>query len=211
MGFLGGLILKPVGGDQAGVFDDTNYGKISDNALFEAQHFELEFDFEDNEDNAFYPLFTIGIDSSATTDGHWYLRRKSSNVLAYRNLDEGTTYDLANINRLGFNSISLRKYGTTLKSIVNGGGEVTQSVQDNIPFFSGFVWVGTRVGLVLGDFKLHKVKFWSLDGSGNRVDELINLNWNNGNANTVPNIGADKPASSDMTWVPAGSGTYVDI
>ena len=43
------------------------------------------------------------------------------------------------------------------------------------------------------------------------LQELINIDWKNGDVNTVTNIGADAPASSDMTWVPSGSGTYVNV
>jgi hypothetical protein len=201
--------MKKVG--RKALFKGSEYGETTDKSEFKIQNFEIEMSWIDGQDGIFYPLFTVGVDFISSQD-HFYIRKTGAafppNNIAYRNNDEGESYSFGEANVLGRNNVCIRKYGTTLKSILNGGPEQTDTVQSLIVYYSGIAHVGTRSGSELGIFDLIKLKFYELNGSGDRISQLINFDVKTGDANTIPNIATSAPASSDMIWVPAGSGTY---
>ena len=100
----------------------------------------------------------------------------------------GNTNNTALLNPIRYNTFGVTE--TLLGAISNAAG-----VNQDNPFYGN----------------CHHLKVYELDASGNQIKDLIITDFNNGDINTVPNIGTDKPASSDMLWVPSGSGTYIDI
>ena len=62
-----------------------------------------------------------------------------------------------------------------------------------------------------GGLSIINTSFHETNAVGDKTNELFIPDWENGDINTIPNIGADAPASSDAIWSPAGSGTYVNI
>ena len=213
----GGLILKPTAANKAGIFDGAVYGNIGNVPEFDIQHFEITTqgtwediagrEIEINRD--FQSGNRRGIDIAMTaTDAFLIYAYSASSIYALNaahNLNDGDSFKLTAI-----------KFGTNAILLLDDIELISDnSAQSNIRFTDGLTVVG--VGHTLGVFtnfkvgQMNETLLYELNSSGDRINELINLDWNSGDINTVPNIGADAPESSDMTWVPAGSGSYVDI
>lgn len=231
MSVLGGQILKSSGVDRGGIFDGVVYGDISKSYSYsdvslDVDGFKLEFDivFDSlpvqqiiyqycrylvNQYGGFFfqsvgtrvQLFVV---SSPTA--------KTSLQLNNIALQTGIKYSFEIIKKPSSQLIK-----TTISSVL-GTDYRERDLGHSVIYYQAAQWWGvgvrkTNTGALQFQFngKIYKARHTEIDDSSVELNEMLNLNWNNGDATTVPNIGADKPPSSDMTWVPAGSGTYVDI
>ena len=221
-------ILKSVAGgaaNQAGVFDGVSNGKCNTDVF--------------PEDVILYELdVTFKLSSLSANNTIFAYKYSSPSYLGYEFMIFNDGKVRANIEKApsGFTIIYLLPTGTIvagelyninvkiiytdpkyyIRVSVNNDEVVDQTEVLAEPIINSGQTRNTHIGTRNGSFNnfngdIHALKFYKLNVLGARVSELINLDWNNGDINTVPNIGVDKPASSDMTWVPAGSGTYVDI
>ena len=53
-----------------------------------------------------------------------------------------------------------------------------------------------------------QLEYYELSAAGSRINDLIELDFLNGNTTTIPNIAVDKPTNHEGTWGPSGGGTY---
>ncbi len=211
------LKLKSVGGDKAGDFDGVRFGTIPKSSSYELQNIEVII--TSAPDNVTSPKISsfFGL-SNSLTEGIFirYDFRNSASEGSYEAFIQGQLRLITPNESIGLgeeNEIKLKIFNGNFFSFLNGVPITSGSVA-TITYTSDNVLIGAENRLAANEKiegTIRSVVVNELNSSGDFVKELINLDWNNGDVNTVPNIGADAPASSDMTWVPAGSGTYVDV
>jgi hypothetical protein len=127
---------------------------------------------------------------------------------------------------LGYNAINVKLTlsGTTLTTdiILNGASE--QIVTPNIYMWSGQTPLSSHDAMIGGitqntdssiitnyskNIFVHKFNYYELNSSGVRINELISPDFNNGDADLVPNVAVNAPANSDSIW--SATGVYALI
>ncbi len=198
-------------------FDSTNYGFGGYHVDYELQNFEYEWKgiFQSgssriwgvNQSNINPRRSGHILISSGTFPGFQYANSNSSNI----NIFHTTTTASLEGNLVVW---IFKKFGTNYEFTINGILKIG-SITDTIIYNSG-EGTGTYVGRrsvpstplpFIGT--MNYCKYYELNSSGVRINDLINYDFNNGDAYVVPNTATDKPASSDMTWMPEGSGVYI--
>jgi len=188
-------------------FGGTRYGLLGYHAEFEVQNFEYEW--EGRIDLLAGRKFGVNFSETATTDGGQALYDDGSFKYYFDaggfNSPLTKTHSNAPLTTGVNYVISIKKFGTTFEFTING---ITDSLTltETIAYLStdaetvvGSRWLnGSPSNLFEGNMK--KIKFWALDGSGNRTAHYIEILAENDNGTTVPNTAADAPASSDLTW-----------
>jgi hypothetical protein len=111
---------------------------------------------------------------------------------------------------LGENEITFKNDGLSYEGTLNGvpfSGTFSEAMAytDHQP-----TTIGSYKGTAFGVFPISVCKMWELGASYVRTNELINLDWQNGSTEVVPNIAANAPAASDMVWSDS-AGEYVAI
>lgn len=191
------------------IFDGTKYGLMGYHAEFEVQNFEYEWEGTDETGSG--RKFGVNFNdapSAFNPSGH---QLYDDATFRYYYDNAGTKTALTKVSTeapisLDVNHyIKIRKYGTTFEFTVD---TVTDSITltETIIFDNtdantiiGCRWLGgSPSNLFTGTMKY--CKFKELDGSGNIVNDLINIQASNDTGSGVPNIAADAPASSDLIW-----------
>lgn len=208
---------------RAGVFDIDAYGSITRNAsAYELQDFQYEIEFKRNAQGSggFETLFSINNNSGASNFSGWrlVLVKATGEPLVF--FAESSSVRLLK----GFGSnvgvgvktkLKVEKFNGSYLLYQNDNLEETDTIanvfyNDTEPVLQGINFNDLANDQECDAF-ISLSTFNSLDSSGDIVDNLIDLDFENGDTNTITNIATDAPASSDMTWVPAGSGTYENI
>ena len=209
MGVFPTLILKPTAGERAGLFDGTKHCESPWKSEYGVPWYEIEVEFIYTangvnrilslDDSALRGLLIQGVGSllrvhhntsfvsisDALFDGERYTINVRSNNFTYR---------------VRVNDVLEIDLGTKGALITTGAaGFVVGGI-----FFSGSYFHE-------GGLSIINTSFHETNSAGDITNELFIPDWENGDINTIPNIGADAPASSDAIWSPAGSGTYVNI
>ena len=205
------VIFAEEAANKAGVFTTSNYGELTYPESLPNDDIEIEFDFTMTADTAINDIFNYTSIGATGAIRILYVPGTISIKIALASntdsqdisftLEIGTKYVFKFIKRTGQVSeffIDTVQYGTFIRTGV-------LNITDDVILIGAIISNTTRFfrgNSLFSSFSLNDIV---------TEDELIKLDWNNGDANTVPNIGADAPVSSDMIWVPAGSGTYVDL
>ena len=226
MGVWPTLILKPTAVDQAAIFNNSEYLTNASDASYEVQDFEYKVRLECLNDSNFKTFGSVAQNIAPFSDDRtgWYIRINSSGTISiFCGTGSGFSFFGFNSNNSIANDnvrdIVIKRINQNWTLEVDSSGEAITltGTQTTIGFSSfGFLFGGWKSSDVvqasnkyIGNLEL--CEYYELNGSGTRINQLIKLDINSGDINTIPNIGTDKPATSDMTWNPAGSGTYVNI
>ena len=214
-------ILKSVGGNRAGVFDkDTPiYGPLPNNAVYQLQHFEFEVVAQRlSTDTSVRYFANSGMKLNNRRGVGFYTQETVTPIGIYIGTGSDNFFstplpDISDNITYKFNG---KVYNNNVKLYIDDGEVLSTTFVGTIDYlFQTHFQIGCALSVDIPqdflDGAISTFKYFELNASGTRIAELVNLDWSNGGINTVPNIGADKPVVGDMTWVPAGSGTYVDI
>ena len=188
-------------------FDGTRYGLLGYHVEFEVQNFEYEW--EGRPDIALGRKFGVNFSETPATDGGHQLYDEVT--FRYYFDDGGFNSPLNKVHSqnpitTGVNHvITIKKFGTTFEFTIDGNTD-SLTLTETIDFVNtdaetvmGARWLnGAAVNLYEGNMK--HCRFYELDGSGNRVNDLINIDAANDNGVTVTNTAADAPSGSDLTW-----------
>ncbi len=112
--------------------------------------------------------------------------------------------------------ITVKKVGTQITFTVDESSDIKASVSSTIFYdnTAADTLLAADGGLSPRLFLNGKQSFsrlTELNGSGVEINELWNYDIKNGDINSISNIGADAPASSDAIAVPAGDWVYENI
>ena len=220
MGVLGGLILKPTGevAIRAIDFDANIYGLISNDAAYEVQNFEIETKLVINPNGIFQSLLAMGEVQTGPILRYGFIFDKTSGEQMRITINDGTigatSFTHSQVLTAGTYNITAKKYGNTGEITIDGNTE-SGIVSAVVAYKGDDMSVGAfKQNTVYGskyNAPVATVKYWSSTALGVRVNSLVDLDIANGDINTVPNVAINKPASSDMTFVPAGGGKYTTI
>lgn len=215
-GPLGGLILKPTAVvNKAAVFDGATYGDLGIQTDFNISYIEIDVTFISTANLR----QTIFANFSSSPIAGWYFRletvgratlyRFSGGIIVGRIDADVLTWTVDEKIKLG-----IKAYGTVGKVFVDDV-ETQDLVVDDVTIDPNTLFpsqIGVRNN-VFNEFEgiMFGLNIWELDMSGNRIKHLVKIDYNNGDETSVPNIGADAPVDSDLIWVPADGGTYVNV
>jgi hypothetical protein len=176
------------GYNKGAYFDGTTYA--SNTATLSLTNYEFEIN--------------IIFDDPTATRYEYVVGTPSFNILKNNN---GTTIRIpefpgTNVAHNGkpVNRFVVRNFSTTSAIITLNGVEVYNG--------AGF-GAGTFTNFIIGDYTTGGFPFYGsisylriaeLDGGGAEISEPYLLDFDNADETTIPNIGADAPASSDMVW-----------
>ncbi len=213
-------ILKKGGAvNKAAVFNNSDYGEIGqDITTLRNEHFEVECRLLVNNRSIEQGIIDIEAAFISSAWRGFLLKIGTPGQLragvfgSFVNITPNDTIPIGS-----YTKINALYYSGDVHVFINDVFEQTTVVNNSGNWVTGG-WdriAGSQANptdpIIFLDGNIDYVKYYELNSSGVRINSFLDYSFNNGDINTVPNIGADAPASSDMTWVPAGSGEYVDI
>ncbi len=188
-------------------FDGTRYGLLGYHPEFEVQNFEYEW--EGITVSSSGRKFGVNISESIPTQASG---SQLYDDATFRYLfDDGVQKSATKVSSEAPISLNvnhymrIRKFGTTLKFTVD-------DVTDDLTLTETIIFDNTDADTVIGSRWLGGApsnlfvglmkycRFYELDSSGNRIQDLINIDFVNDNDVTVPNTAANAPSGSDMIW-----------
>ena len=207
------------GFSRVAVFGGSVHGNLG-NHSWDLTHMEVECMWLVPSDLTRYGAFH-GIKGSTKNDARGFRLRRDNET---DNVDHSYLRNVSNITTNFFTErdvlykINQKKYNNNWylyeDDLLKDSGTVTGATGSN-PYSSiGGLYNSLTLNTPISwriKAKLYTFQLFELDSSGNRISELVNLDLDNGDSNSIPNIGANAPVSSDMIWVASGSGTYEDI
>ena len=222
---MGTNLLNPfeifaIGGAQRSAdFDGTNYGFDSYRSEYELQNFEYEWQgIWQTGSSRIYGINQSNVNGRRS--GHILIASSGGGIQfqyttgASNSVNKAhTEFTFADL--LGTTvKINFKAFGTSYEFTVNGtleSGTISTTfiynTGDGTACYVGRRSTSSSALPFIGT--MDYCRYFELNGSGVRINDFIDYNFNNGDADTVPNTAADAPASSDLTWTPAGSGVYV--
>jgi hypothetical protein len=189
------------------------YGQIASNSAFEVQNYELNFDI----------IPTVNTGNNQCILG---IQKSSGDANGLRMLFSDTAINLQHFATDAIHSTSIPKtngvlykirikYFNGTRTIIVNGAEVYSLAHTDVKYTGANPRItsfgtdpeGISVPSLrwIANMKLFNVEYYELDASGNRINELINLNFSEEEGLLVHNIAVDRPIDSNMDWVLNGS------
>lgn len=191
-----------VKGSSVGNFDGVLYGVIPINAEIDiTKNFEIILNYEALTQGT-NRIFSYG---NVHADGfgcYW----NSLNKLV---LESGTDILAGGegSNTVGKHEIVLKHINGSITAVLDGVELITLASTPTTP--TNNIYIGVlhylEVFYATSPQKELYLKYYELDSGGNRIAELINLNFSETNGLTCFNTAANAPANSDMSWILNGS------
>jgi len=210
------------GATRAGYFDLSRYGTMESLADYRVTNFEVNTTFMITQNTTQNMVFNINptrVTNNNSMGFELYANLTAVSNKASVQWGTGTTY----VRRDGI-VLELNRFYHVKFTLIDGTGRLyIDGVQQSVELINSAIsWTTdtttTRVGCrgrnSLGDNvmggAISSITYHELNSSGVRIKELINLDWNNGDEISVPNIAANAPDGSDMTWtVSDGDYSYI--
>ena len=215
-----------VEGSSVGYGDGTLYGEIGNPASLELQNFEVEVEGKFGTipplGTSFGAMFSVSMNNLGLGGNGWAIITSGSSGALYYSAcyDNGATVDRDSTGSYTFGSswmkYRVKRYNGTV--YVYAYDElIEQESHNDIKFgsvtsHSSIYKYQTSSADTFEGF-IGKIRYWELNTSGERINELSHYIFSETNGSIVHNVAENAPSNSDITWNLNGSanGTQWDI